>query len=352
MSTLQSPVDCVIIARCSVAEGYGHFNRALSLYLELKKIGVGVKFALLGDLTPHDTYLLDPPDWEHFETDRSAVTFVQKFQARIVIFDCLTFDQEGFTSINEVANTVSLSPVFDQLDRVNVIIHRSRVTPKEWQAFPRTQQIFGELDYSIVSPHVPRVSVEDFRSRIKESPLHLGVSMGGTDPKNDTSLVLEALGSFNRQIVTWVALGPGYKFSIDELVETAERSSSEIILLRSNESLWRIFRNVCLVITAGGITTYEAAMAGIPSVTIMKDPQKSFLALELSKSKATRILDQKTVLQGDLGKFLSGVLRDPETLLGMRNDSLGNKLSQGAKKVAELIARQLSESPESSAEGI
>jgi spore coat polysaccharide biosynthesis predicted glycosyltransferase SpsG len=76
-------------------------------------------------------------------------------------------------------------------------------------------------------------------------------------------------------------LGEGYTHSYQDLVDSIKGSRHEIILAKSNDSMWRILSTCALTILAGGTTTYEAAYAGLPSINTLETNQHLFLIQEL-----------------------------------------------------------------------
>ena len=77
-------------------------------------------------------------------------------------------------------------------------------------------------------------------------------------------------------------LGEGYRHSYDDLINEIKRDSShEIILAKTNKSMWQILHNCVLSIVPGGITSYEAAYAGLPTITMLENEEQLYLIQEL-----------------------------------------------------------------------
>ena len=92
------------------------------------------------------------------------------------------------------------------------------------------------------------------------------VNLGGSDTHGVTVKVAEWL-SEHRQVATLI-LGPG--FSHDEALNKVIREG--ITVKRSVPSLVAEFSMHDLAITGGGLTAFEAAAAGLPTVTVANEP--------------------------------------------------------------------------------
>ena len=127
-----------------------------------------------------------------------------------------------------------------------------------------------------------RISEEVYRYSLEQNPLSIVISMGGSDASNNTLQVLNALRSVSSSMLFWVLLGEGYEHSYQALVDCMQKDSRhEIILAKTNNTMWRIMRMCTLAILAGGTITYEAAYAGLPSINIFEVEKHVFLIKEL-----------------------------------------------------------------------
>ncbi len=81
-------------------------------------------------------------------------------------------------------------------------------------------------------------------------------------------------------------LGEGYQHSYNDLINVIKKDSGhEIILAKTNRSMWQILKNCILAILPGGITTYEAAYAGLPTLNLLTDDSSRFLIRELEENE-------------------------------------------------------------------
>ncbi len=213
---------------------------------------------------------------------------VEAFDPGAVVLDTMSLDRGVFEAVAAGRVTASLSPIFDQLADVDLAFSRTRYLADGSVADAPSRR--HGLDYAIVRPECRRIETGRFEGHLAESPMAIAISMGGADAPNRTLEVLDALRGLAAPATFWVLLGEGYAHSYNELVEAVKRDQRhEVILAKTNQSMWRILRNCSLAILAGGVTTYEAAYAGLPSINLLDTEAHSFLVRELVENGAALI---------------------------------------------------------------
>jgi spore coat polysaccharide biosynthesis predicted glycosyltransferase SpsG len=177
--------------------------------------------------------------------------------------------------------TVSLSPIFNRLLEVDVVFHRTAIRGENWPAVGTKPLVRSGLEYAIIGEHCHRIPEDMYRRNLEREALSIAISMGGTDAANKTLQVVRTIKQIPERLVVWVLLGEGYAHSYQDLVDAMRGSQHEIVLAKTNDSMWRILSTCSLAILAGGTTTYEAAYAGLPSINTLETDQHLFLVQEL-----------------------------------------------------------------------
>jgi spore coat polysaccharide biosynthesis predicted glycosyltransferase SpsG len=270
------------VCRGSRRDGLGHVIRTRA-FVERMPEGASVQIVVIGDDVAADLLRgLDLP-W-HLVGDDAAVVEHLEPSIDVVVFDTIPLERAVFDACAESAEvTVALSPIFDHLERVDLAFSRTRYGADGSTSQPANRR--SGLRYAIVRPECQPIDTEPF-VRKSEEPLAVAISMGGADAPNRTLRVLEALRGIPTPATFWALLGEGYGHSYHELVEAVKQDRRhEVILAKTNRSMWRILSNCHLAILAGGVTSYEAACAGLPSVNIL-DPDRQFLIRELVEGGA------------------------------------------------------------------
>ena len=217
-----------------------------------------------------------------------ALRHFREFQPDIVVFDLIQLDDHCINEITELCRTVSLSPIFNGLGVVDEVFHRSAIRGKDWPTEGSGPVWNCSLDYAIISHHCEKVPTETYQHNLERPTLSVAISMGGGDAANKTLQLLERLKDIEDRMIFWALLGEGYAHSYENLVRCTRDGKHEIILAKTNESMWRILNSCSLLILAGGTTTYEAAYAGIPSINTLQSADHFFLIEELVQAGACR----------------------------------------------------------------
>jgi len=334
--TVSGLVRVAFIVRASIKDGLGHLVRSLSVLREMRP-SAEVKLFLLGDMSGRHLLEESEISWNDCISDEICARWVTDLKPEIVVFDTLHFERAAFNLLASSAVTASLSPVFSCMDRVEHLFHRTAyLDPKwsSWKAFPR---VHNGLKYTVLPFWLKRVTTKHYREQICERKLSIAISMGGADAPNRTLALMRELGRHPQKLVVWVALGDAYTHSYEELLKAAKENKQEIILLKSNESMWRVLRNVSLVICAGGLTTYEAAYVGIPSINIVQSADWAYLFLELVEARVCFILTPSKNAIAAAVSLVNDLMLDRERLLSMHKSSKRLIPEGGAKRIARQI---------------
>jgi len=308
----------VFICRGSTLDGLGHVMRCRTVAAEMKD-AADVSVITLGDHDICATLLAPHISFTHARSDADAGRMALESGTEIVIFDLLDFDREAFESIGDEATTVCLSPIFTHLGDVDLAFTRAASAIHERLKAAGRPVVRAGCQYTTISPHCRRVDTSAYRHGLSLDPLAVAISMGGADAPNNTLRILEAVRHVPSAMLFWVMLGEGYTHSYERLVDCVRADGRhEIILAKTNDSMWRILAGCSVAILAGGITTFEAAYAGIPSIITLSDDRDRFLIRELIESGACRYAGAplETALDGIVAS-LTGLNDYRDRLLSM-----------------------------------
>jgi spore coat polysaccharide biosynthesis predicted glycosyltransferase SpsG len=330
---MSSNPPIVFVVRASVTDGLGHLVRSLCVLRELVRLSP-VHLLLVGDAS--GAHLIDDAEipWTRCESDEKAADESRRRQAKLVVFDTLTFDSGAFERLADGMTTVSLSPVFSRMSGVGHLFHRTLVEDPAWSGEAKFPMIHKGLEYAVLPSWLRRVDTNLYREHLQEGRLAVAISMGGTDAPNRTLALLKLLGEMHSRLVLFVALGDAYRHSYEELLDCAARSRQEIILLKSNESMWRVLKNVSLVVCAGGLTTYEAAFIGLPTINILQQADWAYLFQELEAAGACKAFAPGGDSLMQAVELVASFERERGTLLRMHESTRNLIPDQGARRIA------------------
>jgi spore coat polysaccharide biosynthesis predicted glycosyltransferase SpsG len=297
-----------------VQDGLGHLVRSLCVLRELAK-QMPVHLLLLGDSSGSHLVHESGIPWAHCTSDEDAASRALEKEPKVVVFDMLAFDAKAFDRIAAASITVSLSPTFSQMTKVHHLFHRTVNEHPSWAAEAMFPKVHKGFQYAVLPSWLRRITTAHYREHLEEHRLGVAISMGGTDAPNVTLSLLQRFGRVSPKLVIWVALGDAYTHSYAELLECAARNRQEIILLKSNDSMWRVLRNASLLVCSGGLTTYEAAFIGLPTINLIRRRDWGYLFDELAAHGACYTIPPHESSLDDAVRMVTDLERDREHLL-------------------------------------
>lgn len=312
--------------------------RSRAVAVEMQRLGHSARLLVLGDDSSLALLRHTGLPFEYCQSDSALVQRVSELGVKSVVFDMLRFDRQSFGVLRKNCRTVSLSPVFDRLDEVEFLFHRTRYCDPRWRTNESFPEIYCGLEYAIISERCHRIPSGVYRAHLKKSPLSIAISMGGADAANRTLTILEGLKDIANPLLIWVALGEAYTHSYEELVASVRGTKHEVILVKSNESMWRVLQNSCLLICASGVTSYEAAFVGLPSIVLPENEAGEFLVRELEENGACRVLRRSLDQVAEVRRIVQTWDNCREQLLASHQATKGLIKGDGARRVARRIA--------------
>ncbi len=178
-----------------------------------------------------------------------------------------------------------------------------------------------------------------FRKKItkKRKPFQILVSFGGSDPTNLTMFVLKQIWKLpNIEIL--VVLGPFYNNS--DKIQQFCKGKNNISILYSPSKIWNIFKNSDVAITKGGLTLYELAIMGIPTICIdgFRHEQDSVSAFE-KKGVVMNLGMQNSKKSNSLKDQLTKLLEDYTIRKNMSNNGIKTVDGDGLLKTTLIIKK-------------
>jgi spore coat polysaccharide biosynthesis predicted glycosyltransferase SpsG len=154
------------------------------------------------------------------------------------------------------------------------------------------------------------------------------VSLGGTDTYGMSVVVTRWL-SRRRQAATLI-LGPGF----DHVAELEKEMPDEFVIKRSVPSLAVEFAEHDLAITGGGITAFEAAAAGLPTITFASEKWEVSHCLYLQEIGCS-------IFGGEHSDMQANILSEPLDIESMSVAALRSVDVKGADRVCNTLLELL-----------
>jgi spore coat polysaccharide biosynthesis predicted glycosyltransferase SpsG len=329
-------MNIAIICKGGVNTGLGHLHRTISFLEDVKELASFKVIAIIDKGL--EVLFKDTPGviFIYNEVDLNSILKNLDNDIQNCILDCVELNSDNQKLLRtRFKKIVSLSPVFNNYEIIDVLF--TRFTDK---IYPKNVKVFSGLQYSIFNTHCRRISDDEYNKTLNEKPLTIAISMGGVDAPNKTLKILESLVQLEIDLTIWVLLGEGYSHSYQELVDTIRKDSNhEIVMAKTNRSMWKILSNCSLAIFAGGLTTFEAIYAGLPTVNIFeKEIHQSIISDEIIEKNVSLnlgILNDSTleILREKLKLFYNNRIE----LLKMRRNAFGLLDKNGAQRTMRKI---------------
>lgn len=266
------------------------------------------------------------------QTESVALKEIIAFAPSIVVFDTVYCSDVFIAKIkHHCKHLVSISPVFNQMHEIDVLFTRNEDTPDI-----KNVKIFKGFKYTIFNNNCVKIPDAVYNGILLRPFLTIGIAMGGGDAPNKTLKIVKAISQISNPCTFWVLLGEGYRHSYQDLVNCISRDSShEIILAKTNRSIWNILSNCSLAILAGGLTTMESIYAGLPSINIFEKEEhlKATSSMIFDSGMAFNLGLFKDLSDIHLIKQVEAIIENKELMLSMRKRMVGVVDKEGANRI-------------------
>lgn len=272
----------LMICRGSSDHGLGHVMRTRTVASCLAR-RLQVAIVALGETAVLTSLLQGRNLTFRIENDPGKVLAVQsELQPDIVVFDAIDFPEPVLLELRRRAMLVSLSPAFSGQAHMDLLFHRTKYLGRELGSPAPPESLRCGLEYVVLRENCLQIGEDVYERNLARQPLSIAISMGGVDAGNNTLRLLASISQLAHPLLVWVLLGEGYAHSYQALVDCTNRAGRhEIILAKTTDSLWRVLETSSLAILAGGVTTYEAAFARLPSINVLANERGPILVQEL-----------------------------------------------------------------------
>lgn len=250
--------------------GFGHLVRMLVLARQLRRGGAKVTF-----LTPRGSLALRPIQKEQFaarslprrgrgQQTHAALSLLQHDHLTHVVIDLPEALSMKAAQLLRRANAalILIDDLGNARKRVDLTINAIDHIPYARGAKGHGRVLEGAR-YMILREELARANP----APVQPVARHVVLSFGGSDPANLTDWTLRALRCLPPSTRITSLLGTGYRFE-KNLRKEAARSPLSVQIVRSLPRPWVLFRSADLVMTHFGLTVYELARLGVPTVLI------------------------------------------------------------------------------------
>ena len=324
-----------VLIRCESGReaGLGHIMRCTALAQSCRDLGMEVNFvqSLPSDLSAAE--------------EAAFLTGGGEGRPRVVVLDSYKIDVPGLSQQlrHRGVRVVAIDDLGDRPLPVDLLINPNLgAEGLSYETAPRTVRLLGARYVLLRKPFQEKAKSPRRHPEVASEVL---ISLGGSDLKDCTRFVLEAMASIADRrldgIQVSVVLGPEYRGEAGSMLRGWSRKGSRPRVERSPANMEELLASSDLAILAGGTTCYEAALLSLPFVLLMTAENQRLNELGLRRAGACLSLGKaeeatkERVAEAVRALALDHSLREA---MGGKGRSLVD--GEGASRVAQEI-RQL-----------
>jgi len=336
-------MNLLIRADASVGMGTGHVMRCLALAQAWQDAG-GRAFFAMAESTPAIDARLAAEQFEAISISEKpenmgvTIDLAGQRKAEWVVLDGYQFSSDSQRALKSQGLKVLAVDDCGQAGRCvadavldqNVSAAEARYGDRE----PYTRLLLGPR-YALL-----RREFVAWRHWAREVPLHprrILVVMGGSDPQNVTSRVIQALEfADGNQVGTTIVVGSSNPH-FTELQQAAARSKAKLQLVRDPQSLPDLMADADVAISAAGSTCWELCLLGLPALLIDIAPNQTALARELHQRRCAIYLGDPSVAPQTIAQQLHSLIASQQCRKTLSQNCRELVDGNGARRVVSAL---------------
>ena len=339
----------LVRADASPEIGTGHVMRCLALAHAWQKAGGSVTFAMSETLLPLVRHLrsqniasaaIAAPPGSNEDADLT-MRLATTLNAICTVVDGYRFAPEYYRALKAAGNRVM---AVDDDGRhseycADILLNQNLcATDKLYpNRDPNTRLLLG-TQFALLRPEFRR---QPQAQKIRPVAHRLLVTMGGSDPDNVTSRVMQALEQIDQELEATIVIGPGNRH-LNDL--DANPKCPTIRLVRDPANMAALMADCDMAISAAGSTCWELAYLGIPMILVVLSPDQLGIARALHELGVSMSLGWHASLTPS--QLISGVKwlgNDPVRRCAMSHAGQALVDGRGAERVVEFLLNSLCE---------
>jgi UDP-2,4-diacetamido-2,4,6-trideoxy-beta-L-altropyranose hydrolase len=330
------------VFRCDASPtlGAGHVLRCLALAEEFIAAGRQVVFAVRAETLKTVPALGDTVRTLKLvgsvECEATELAGVFPNGADILVIDHYQLNEEFESSCRGLARTVVV--LDDRSGRrhdCHVLIDAGAADPSAYGSLvPRTARILAGPKHALLRRAFVARRMAALARRDGRPVENILVSFGATDPRNATAVALEALGNVDHNAKITVALSS----QAPHLQDVEHRFGMRIRLILDPSDMAELICEADLAIGAAGVSAYERACLGLPSILVtLADNQRGIADLLVVTGAAIGAGALDPGLGKRIGAHLQNVSRDAQARIRMARAASIFVDGAGAHRVAKAV---------------
>ncbi len=336
----------VMRADASRNRGTGHVMRCIALGQAWRDTGKSVIFVTherdnpLRERLTEERFVVipvarthpDPRDWQ--ETSR----VLRKHPGSWTVLDGYHFDSNFQQRIREMGHPLLVIDDMAHLPRyeANVVLNQNIHADKLHYPCGAETRILRGPRYALLR--------SEFLAHRKDQSIHganahrILVTLGGSDPDNQTPKVVQAFGHLDQEGLEATVVIGAANTHLEEIRVAARQVPFPVRLVRNTVSMPQLMQWADLAITSGGSTCWELAFMGVPTLVGRIAEVEDLLIAGLSRFDLFRDLGwYSTLSPSEIAEWLKKCLRDTAWRLNATERERGIVDGLGRERVLEVM---------------
>lgn len=279
-----------------------------------------------------------PPDFTLEKDGEAAIAAAKEAgNSPVIVVDWYEADAAYYCMIREAGlPLVVIDDLGGQLLHADVVVNPSlSTTPDSYKFGHRAQLLLGPR-YALVSEGF--ILWRGRRRPIPEKARHLLVTLGATDPREQTAKVVEAIGHLGqgRDIETIVVTG--IDRSCPAALDRRMSGTGRLTLTGNASSMAELMAWADLAISGGGATCWELACMGVPNIIMVLADNQRPMGEGLSQAGVSVNLGwYDNVRAVDIVAALERLMPDPQARRAMSEAGRSLVDGRGVDRVVQVI---------------
>ncbi|MEW6607091.1 MAG: UDP-2,4-diacetamido-2,4,6-trideoxy-beta-L-altropyranose hydrolase [bacterium] len=323
--------------------GLGHIRRCLSLAEGLSQKGIQCIF-ITRDIDPAvgkrivaNNHLVERlPAQADLKKDLSlTINLIKKHQPSLVITDSYGIDEHYLEQLKKLNVTLMSIDDLSKLHFCSDIVLNQNVGAKgdDYSTERYTKLLIGPK-YALLGKSLR--DKHQLKKGIKRIAQNILVTLGGTDPDNQTLKVVRAIKPVKENLRITVVIGPGYLY--EEILKEEIKTDNRFIIIRDPDDIFSLMEEADLAISAGGSTCYEIACLGVPNIILsLADNQKKVANGLANYGTSVNLGWFKEVTEEQIKKAVEDLIKSRQKREEMSQKSKELVDGRGVERVVEEI---------------
>lgn len=275
LNQILSKKKLAVIVNANETIGLGHLYRSMAIAEDLRKKTVDAYFIVPSNL--REISILQQKQFKFYQVsqfnaadyEKKIKSILSKNNTSVIFLDLLKDDlrRHSFLKYFEIKkiSLMSFENCFVGFEDIVIFPGVPLVKPM----FLR-QEKYGNIKFYYGLKYLP-ISKEFFGKysarKFSRQDNKVLVTMGGADPKNFTTKVIQAINKIKSHINCTVVLGKYFSFDAD-LLRVIKESKHSVKIVRNTDKMSELVSANDLAVISGGTTRYEMVAAGIPFISL------------------------------------------------------------------------------------